>query len=148
VSEDRIEADSQQLGTKLAETIVCVSKLRQFMSSDRSEIEAIEYQHHRTLTQGSRERKLISSSRLESEVWRGIVNLQRRHSLLPVPRSQLLNMYQVDTLSTRSKRSAFSFLRLLNTAKKLLGVRHAYLCFVILAIASEHRFFLTSRDFP
>ncbi len=92
VSEDRIEADGQQLGTQLAETVVCVSKLRQFMSSDRSEIEAIEYQHHRTLTQGSRERKLISSSRLESEVWRGIVNLQRRHSLLLVPRSQLSNM--------------------------------------------------------
>ncbi len=118
------------------------------MPSDRSEIEAIEYQHHRTLTQGSRERKLISSSRLESEVWCSIVNLQRRHSLLPIPRRQLLNMYQVDTFAARSKRSAFSFLRLLSTAKTLSEFGMRISASFILAIASEHRFFLTSRDFP
>ena len=82
MGEDRIEADSQQLSTYLTKTIMCVSKLRQLMPSDRSEIEAIKHQHRRTLTQGSRERNLVASRRLESEVWRSITNLQRRHGFI------------------------------------------------------------------
>ena len=92
MSEDRIEADSQQLSTYLTETMMCVSKLRQLMPSYRSEIETVKHQYHWPLTQGSRESNIVASRRLESEVWRGIINLQRRHSLLLVPHSQLLNM--------------------------------------------------------
>ena len=92
MGEDRIEADSQQLSTYLTKTIMCVSKLRQLMPSDRPEIETVKYQYHWTLTQCSRESNLVARRRLESEVRRGIIDLQRWHSLLLVPRKQLLNM--------------------------------------------------------
>lgn len=92
MGEDRIEADSQQLSTQLTETIICVSKLRQLMPSDWPEIETVKYQYHWTLTQCSRESNLVARRRLESEVRRGIIDLQRWHSLLLVPRKQLLNM--------------------------------------------------------